>query len=397
MLHKVEEEIAGRTLSLETGEMAKQAHGAVVVTYGESMILATAVADGVREGIDFFPLTVDYREKFFSAGRIPGGFFKREGRPTEKEILTCRLIDRPIRPLFPEGFREDTQVMISTLSHDGENNTDTLSIIGSSAALMISDIPFNGPIGAVRVGRIDGRIVINPTYEDLEVSDLNVVLVGREDSVVMVEGGGDQVSEEVLLEAFEEGQRVIQTVVRMQMELQRLAGRPKRAFPAPARDESLTRRVQEILGDRLQEAILIPEKLERQNAVEALREEVVEGIGGEDEALRKDVAKAFDEWEYQEVRRLIVQKGVRADGRDLQTVRPITARVSVLPRTHGSALFTRGETQALVTATLGTADDEQQLDNIETRDRKTFMLHYNVPPFCTGETKPIRGPARREI
>ena len=397
MVHKVEEKIGGRTLALETGEMAKQADGAVVVAYGETVILAAAVADGVREGIDFFPLTVDYREKFFAAGKIPGGFFKREGRPTEKEILTCRLIDRPIRPLFPDGFKEDTQILISTLSHDGENDPDILALVGSSAALLISDIPFNGPIGAVRVGHIDGRIIINPTYEELEASDMNVVLAGREDSIVMVEGGADQVSEDVMIQAFEEGHRVIQTIVRMQQELQRSAGRSDRAFEAPEQDGTIGRQIRESLGNRLRESILIPEKHQRENAVAALRDEMVEQLASEDGDLRKGVAEEFHDLEYEEVRRMIVEKEVRADGRDLSTVRPISGRVSVLPRTHGSALFTRGETQALVTATLGTADDEQQLDNLESRGRKTFMLHYNFPPFCTGETKPIRGPARREI
>ena len=397
MVHKVEEKIGGRTLALETGEMAKQADGAVVVAYGETVILAAAVADGVREGIDFFPLTVDYREKFFAAGKIPGGFFKREGRPTEKEILTCRLIDRPIRPLFPDGFKEDTQILISTLSHDGENDPDILALIGSSAALLISDIPFNGPLGAVRVGHIDGRIIINPTYEELEASDMNVVLAGREDSIVMVEGGADQVSEDVMIQAFEEGHRVIQTIVRMQQEIQRSAGRSDRAFEAPKQDGAIGRQIRESLGNRLRESILIPEKQQRENTVAALRDEMVEQLAGEDGDLRKGIAEEFHDLEYEEVRRMIIEKEVRADGRDLSTVRPISGRVSVLPRTHGSALFTRGETQALVTATLGTADDEQQLDNLESRGRKTFMLHYNFPPFCTGETKPIRGPARREI
>ncbi|MBI2880660.1 MAG: polyribonucleotide nucleotidyltransferase [Candidatus Tectomicrobia bacterium] len=397
MYHKIEEEIGERTLTLETGEMAKQADGAVVITYGESMVLATVVAAGVREGIDFFPLTVEYREKFFAGGRIPGGFFKREGRPNEKEILTSRLIDRPIRPLFPDGFKEEVQIIVNTLSHDGKNDTDILSIIGSSAALMISDVPFRGPLGAVRVGHVDGRFIINPTYEELEASDLNVVLAGREDSIVMVEGGGEQVSEEVMTQAFEEGQRVIQALVRMQKEFQRAVGRPERAFQVPVQDEAFGRQVREWLGDRLREAILISEKQQRQSAVDALRREAAERFGGEEEVLRKKVAAEFDRLEYDEVRRLIVEKEIRADGRDLTTVRPISGRVSVLPRAHGSSLFTRGETQALVTATLGTAEDEQQLDTLESRDRKTFLLHYNFPPFCTGEVKPIRGTGRREV
>ncbi len=397
MHHKLELEIAGRTLTIETGEMAKQADGAVVVSYGESMILAAVVADGVRPGLDFFPLTVDYREKFFSAGKIPGGFFKREGRPTEKEILTCRLIDRPVRPLFPDGFKEDTQIIVGTLSHDATNDPDILALIGASAALSISDIPFHGPIGAVRIGRLDGRLIINPTYEELEGGDLNVVLAGTADSIVMVEGGADGVSEEVMVEAFEEGHRVIRDIVALEQELQSLAGRPDRAFEVPVKDEELVRQLRERLGNRLRETTLIPEKHKREETLHGLRDEMVEAIGGEDQDVRKRVGGEFHDLESEEVRRSIIENGVRTDGRDLSTVRPISGRVKVMPRTHGSCLFTRGETQALVVATLGTGDDEQPLDNLEGRGRKSFMLHYNFPAFCTGETKPIRGPARREI
>ena len=397
MHHKTECDVGGKTLSIETGELARQADGAVVVGYGETMILATVVAGGVRPGLDFFPLTVDYREKFYAGGRIPGGFFKREGRPSEKETLTCRLIDRPMRPLFPNGFVEDTQIMISTMSHDGENDPDILALIGASAALTISDIPFDGPVGAVRMGYIDGALRANPTYEELESSELNLVLAGREDSIVMVEGGANQLSEEHMVQAFEEGHRVIREAVRIQKELEAAAGRSKRPFESPSADETITRDLRERVGNRLQEASRIPEKHKRQEAIDEIQAEIVTAIGGEDDDLRKRVAEEFHSLEYEEVRRSIIEDSVRADGRDLTTVRPISGRVSVLPRAHGSCVFTRGETQALVSTTLGSGDDEQQLDNLESQDRKTFMLHYNFPPFSTGETKPIRGPARREI
>ncbi len=397
MHHKTECDVGGKTLSIETGELARQADGAVVVGYGETMILATVVAGGIRPGLDFFPLTVDYREKFYAGGKIPGGFFKREGRPSEKETLTCRLIDRPMRPLFPDEFVEDTQIMISTMSHDGENDPDILALIGASAALTVSDIPFDGPVGAVRMGYIDGAHKVNPTYKELKSSELNLVLAGREDSIVMVEGGANQLSEELMVQAFEEGHRVIRETVRIQKELEAAAGRPKRPFESPPADETLARDLRDRVGNRLQEASQIPEKHKRQEAIDEIHSEMVAAIGGEDDDLRKRVAEEFHSLEYEEVRRSIIEDSVRADGRDLTTVRPISGRVSVLPRAHGSCVFTRGETQALVATTLGTGDDEQQLDNLESRDRKTFMLHYNFPPFCTGETKPIRGPARREI
>ena len=397
MHHKTECDLGNRLLTIETGELAKQADGAVVVGYGETMILATVVAGGTRPGLDFFPLTVDYREKYYSAGKIPGGFFKRESRPTEKEILTCRLIDRPMRPLFPDGFLEDTQIMIGTMSHDGENDPDILAIIGASAALSVSDIPFDGPVGAVRMGYVDGELVINPTYEELESSELNLVLAGREDSIVMVEGGAHQLSEELIVKAFEEGHTVIQEVVRSQSELVAAVDCPKRSFETHSVDETIVQSLRERVGDRLKDASRIAEKQNRQLAIDEIQSEVVEAIGGEDTDLRKLVAEEFHGLEYEAVRSSIIEDGIRSDGRDLRTVRPISGRVSALPRAHGSCVFSRGETQALVSTTLGTGDDEQQLDNLESRERKTFMLHYNFPPFCTGETKPIRGPARREI
>ncbi len=398
MYHKVDDEIGGRKLTLESGEMAKQADGAVVVTYGDTVIIAAAVSSGIREGIDFFPLTVDYREKFYAGGKIPGGFFKREGRPTEKETLTSRLIDRPLRPLFPPGFKEDTEVISMALSADIANDPDILALIGSSAALTVSDIPFLGPVGAVRMGRVGGKLILNPTVAELQDSELNIVLAGKEDSIVMVEGGGEEIPEEVLLEAFEEGHKAIQTIVRMQQTLQQALGRPKREFDSPEQDPELAERLKAHVGERMAETILIKEKQERKTRMGTLRQEVLDSLGGDSEDLTKKLKGLFKDLESQELRRLIIEQGVRADGRGLKDIRSITGRVSALPRTHGSALFTRGETQALVTVTLGTSQDEQRLDNLETRDfHKTFMLHYNFPPFCTGEVKPIRGPGRREI
>ena len=398
MYHKVDDEIGGRKLTLESGEMAKQADGAVVVTYGDTVIIAAAVSGGIREGIDFFPLTVDYREKFYAGGKIPGGFFKREGRPTEKETLTSRLIDRPLRPLFPPGFKEDTEVISMALSADIANDPDILALIGSSAALTVSDIPFLGPVGAVRMGRVGGKLILNPTVAELQDSELNIVLAGKEDSIVMVEGGGEEMPEEVLLEAFEEGHKAIQTIVRMQQTLQQALGRPKREFDSPEQDPELAERLKAHVGERMAETILIKEKQERKTRMGTLRQEVLDSLGGDSEGLTKKLKGLFKDLESQELRRLIIEQGVRADGRGLKDIRSITGRVSALPRTHGSALFTRGETQALVTVTLGTSQDEQRLDNLETRDfHKTFMLHYNFPPFCTGEVKPIRGPGRREI
>ncbi len=398
MYHKVDEEIGGRKLTLESGEMAKQADGAVVVTYGDTVIIAAAVSGGIREGIDFFPLTIDYREKFYAGGKIPGGFFKREGRPTEKETVTCRLIDRPLRPLFPPGFKEDTQVISMALSADIANDPDILAVIGSSAALTVSDIPFLGPVGAVRMGRVGGNLILNPTIAELQDSDLNMALAGSEDSIVMVEGGGEEIPEEVLLEAFEEGHKAIQKIVRMQQTLQQAIGRPKREFDSPEHDPEFAERLRAHVGEQMVEAILIKEKHERKARMKTLRQEVFDSLGGDSEDLTKKLKGLFEDLENQELRRLIIERGLRADGRGLKDIRSITSRVSALPRTHGSALFTRGETQALVTVTLGTSQDEQRLDNLETRDfHKTFMLHYNFPPFCTGETKPIRGPGRREI
>ncbi len=398
MGNSFELELGGRSLIFELGEMARQADGAVLVRYADSCVLSTAVAsEQVREGIDFFPLTVEYREMMYAAGRIPGGFFKREGRPSEKEILSCRLIDRPLRPLFPKGMKNETQLVNLVLSFDGVNDPDVLAINGSSAALTISDIPFFGPVGAVRVGRVGGEFIINPNYKELEESELNVVMVGLKDGIVMVEAGAREVTEEIFMEAFETGHRAIQRIVELQERMQREAGRPKRELPGTEPDEELLARVREVSAERVASAVLTHSKAERQQRLSAVREDVIRELAGDEDEKAWHVGELYEVVEQDELRRLILEQGLRADGRGLKDIRPISIRTGVLPRTHGSALFTRGETQALVSTTLGTSEDEQRLDNIEGKGFRTFLLHYNFPPFSVGEAKMIRGPGRREV
>src|SRR5216684_2795341 len=395
---RVEIEFHGRPLTVETGRMAKQAGGAALVQLGESVVLVTATAlTTAREGIDFFPLTCDYQEKTFAAGKIPGGFFKREGRPAEKEILTSRLIDRPLRPLFPKGFNCETQVIATVLSHDKENDPDVLSLLGASTALVLSDIPWNGPIAAVRIGRLGGRFVINPTTSQLATSDMNVIVAGSRDAIVMVEGGAHMVPEAVLLEALFAAHEALQPLIALQESLQRLVGKPKRSVTAPAVDPALERRVREAALPSLRAALAKPGKQERYDALDQARDEVVARLGEGTPERVKQVAAFFDHLKKDVVREAIVQQKRRLDGRGLADVRPITCEVEVLPRTHGSGLFTRGETQALVVATLGTSSDEQKIDALIGETYKKFMLHYNFPPFSTGEVKFLRSPGRREI
>ncbi len=399
MYHKIERTIAGRTLSIETGEMAKLSGGAVLVSYGETMILATAVAEEQTRDIPFIPLTVDYREKMYAGGRIPGGFFKREGRPTEKETVTCRLIDRPIRPLFPDDYRQETQIISFVLSVDQENEPDILSIIGASAALTISDIPFSGPLSAVRIGRVDGKLLVNPTHDEQAMSDLNLAIAGTEDSIVMVEGGAKELPEEVIVEGLELGHSVIREIAAMQLELQELAGVPKREHIQAPPEENGHQDVESFLAGRMKEALMHPGKQDRQEALGALLEETLSKFVGEeaDETLNRQIQALFRKVEKGEARRLIIQEGLRTDGRSLEEIRAININVGRLPRTHGSALFARGETQALVVTTLGTSYDEQRIDDLEGKSTKSFMLHYNFPPFCVGEARFLRGPGRREI
>ncbi len=398
MIKKVELDFHGRPLSIEVGKVAKQADGAALVRYGETVVLVTAVAaKELKTDTDFFPLTVDYQEKTFAAGKIPGGFFKREGRPSEKEILTCRLIDRSIRPLFSEGLRCETQVIATVLSADRENDPDVVAMLGASVALHVSDIPFNGPLAGVRIGRIDGRWVVNPTQSQLLESDMDIFLSGSRDAIVMVEGGARMVPEDEILEALFTGHEAIQPLLQIQEEIRREIGKPKRQVPLAELDEAIVRQVEQLALSKLQQAIEIPEKLERYKQIGEIKGEVVAKMLAEFPQKEKDIKGAFDELKRNCFRGLIIQRERRIDGRGLKDIRPITCEVEILPRTHGSALFSRGETQALVVTTLGTASDEQKIDALIGEHYKKFMLHYNFPPFSVGEVKFLRGPSRREI
>jgi polyribonucleotide nucleotidyltransferase len=398
MIKKVELDFHGRPLSIEVGKVAKQADGASLVRYGETVVLVTAVAaQELKTDTDFFPLTVDYQEKTFAAGKIPGGFFKREGRPSEKEILTCRLIDRSIRPLFSEGLRCETQLIATVLSADRENDPDVVAMLGASVALQVSDIPFNGPLAGVRIGRINGRWVINPTQSQLLESDMDIFLSGSRDAIVMVEGGAKMVPEDEILEALFTGHEAIQPLLQIQEEIRREIGKPKRQVPLAELDPAIVRQVEQLALSKLQQAIEIPEKLERYKQIGEIKGEVVAKMLAEFPQKEKDIKGAFDELKRNCFRGLIIQRERRIDGRGLKDIRPITCEVEILPRTHGSALFTRGETQALVVTTLGTASDEQKIDALIGEHYKKFMLHYNFPPFSVGEVKFLRGPSRREI
>ncbi|MGB3939943.1 MAG: polyribonucleotide nucleotidyltransferase [Candidatus Manganitrophaceae bacterium] len=397
MVHRVEAEIAGKKLILETGRMARQADGAVLVQYGESMVLATAVASKEAKNVDFLPLTVDYQERAYAAGRIPGGFFKREGRPSEKEVLTSRLIDRPMRPLFPDNWFYETQIITSVLSSDLSASTEILGMAGASAAVSISDIPFSGPIGAIRVGRIDGKLVAMPSLEELEKSDMNIVLAGTADAVMMIESEIKELPEEVVLEAVAFGHQALQTVIGLQKELQAKVGKQKRSPVVVDRDAAFEESWRELLAKPIQEAVLIPNKTERQERLDHLLSEKIAALNTGEVDRTREIKALFHELEREAVREMILSKGVRADGRGPSDIRPITCEVGILPRTHGSALFTRGETQSLAVATLGTSEDEQRIDSLEGESKKTFMLHYNFPPFSVGEARPMRSPGRREI
>jgi polyribonucleotide nucleotidyltransferase len=397
--HTVEIEWAGRPLRLETGRIARQADGAVLATYGETSVLATVVAaKEEKPGIDFFPLTVNYQEKTFAAGKIPGGYFKREGRPTEKETLTSRLIDRPIRPLFAPGFKNETQIIVTVLSHDLENDPDIVAMVATSAALTISGVPFLGPIGAARVGYIEGKYVLNPMIDEMSESSLDLVVAGTSDAVLMVESEAKELPEEVMLGAVMYGQQhfkpVIDAIVRL---AERTAKEPWEL--KIKEDNELLARVRELTEAELREAYVIAGKQERHDRVAAVKQKVVAALVPEDDdgTRAPQVASAFKEAEKEVVRSSILQSSRRIDGRDLQTVRPIVCEVGILPRTHGSALFTRGETQALAVATLGTGEDEQYVDALQGTYKETFMLHYNFPPYSVGEVGRMGSPGRREI
>ncbi len=408
-IQTVQAEIGGRIISIETGKLAKQANGAVVVRSGETVVLVTAVAAKTgQKGIDFFPLMVEYREKAYAAGKIPGGFFKREGKPGDHEVLTARLIDRPIRPLFPEGYTNEVQIIATILSVDMVNSPDVLAMIGASAALTISDIPFLGPIGAVRVGRVDGNFVINPPYDDrLEKSDLNIVLSGTHDAVMMIEGEAKELSEDVLAEAVVFGHQYIRQLTAMQEDLKQRVGVTKQTIAAVQEDDGLHARISKFAHERIHQYLYeqgenISKEVYQERIDQIFEDTVVEFTDAnaeedDEKARSKAIAGIIHDTEKQVLRSTILDKGRRLDGRALTEIRQITCEISLLPRTHGSALFTRGETQALVVTTLGTAMDEQRLDTLEGESSKRFMLHYNFPPFSVGETKMLRGPGRREV
>jgi len=398
MYRKLEIEFAGRPLSLETGRLAKQSHGAVLAQYGETIVLATVVAAyQSRERVDFLPLTVDYQERTFAAGKIPGGFFKREGRPSEKEILTSRLIDRAMRPLFPKGFDQETQIVVTVLSADRDNDPDMLSLIAASAALEVSDIPHNGPVAAVRMGRVGGKLIVNPRFAEMEASDLSMVVAAQLDSIVMLEGGAQIVDEEAVLEALFSAHEEMRPVFELQEELRRLAGKTKRQFTLRQYDQALLSAVRERMAGSLEEALKIVGKKERNNAIYSLSDRVVAELASHFPERTNELTEATEKVLRDRVRGVILEQDRRIDDRSSTEIRPLSAQVQVLPRTHGSALFTRGETQVLATVTLGTSSDEQKIDALLGERFKKFMLHYNFPPFSTGEVKFLRGPSRREI
>lgn len=402
-VHSVSAEIAGRTLTLESGRFAEQADGAVTVRYGDTLLLATVVGSkDAREGVDFFPLTVDYEERMYAAGKIPGNFFKREGRPTQTAILTSRLTDRPLRPLFPKGYRNEVQVIITTFSIDMVNDPGPLAIVGASAALAISDIPFNGPVGGVSVGHINGELVVNPFMPDMESSKLDLVVAGTKDAVLMVEAGAYELTEEEMLEAVIMGHNVCKQLADLQNELVAKCGRPKREFVAPVSDTSLEEAVAEYMGGRLKEAANNPDKTARVDATEALRQDVVAHFTAdepeEEVASRtKAINKIFEDLLKEEVRSAILDSDIRVDGRNLGEIRPISIDTGVIPRVHGTGLFTRGQTQVLTLLTLGSPGDEQRLDDLGVETTKRYIHHYNFPPFSTGEAKRLGSPRRRDI
>lgn len=401
MSYKEEVPFGNGRMIFETGKLAKQADGAVVVRCGDTVVLVTAcVAKTVREDADFFPLTVEYQEKTYSAGRIPGGFFKREGRPTESEILGCRLIDRPIRPLFPEGFCNEVQVVAMVLSSDGAVDPDTLALNGSSLALGISPIPFAGPIAGCRVARVDGRFVLNPTYAERDAADIEAVVVGSKEKVIMIESEAKGVSEKDAMEALRFAHEHLQPVIKAQEDFIAKVGRPKMAFEPKTVDPRAVDAVRAVYGGRIKAACRVAEKGQREDTTLAIMKEAQERfcVGGAQEPYgAADVAAAIDKIEQEEVRRLALEEKVRVDGRKIDEIRPITCEIGVLPRTHGSGLFTRGQTQSLAVVTLGTRTDEQLIEALEGKSYRKFLLHYSFPPFSVGEVKPVRGPGRREI
>lgn len=398
MTHVIKMDVAGRCLTLETGRMAKQANGAVLASYGDIVVLATVVASQtVKPGADFLPLTVNYQEKAYAVGKIPGGYFKREGIPSEKEVLTSRLIDRPLRPLFPGSYYLETQVIVSVISADETGLSDMVGMIAASAALAISDIPFDDPIAGVRIGRINDQFVINPDLKSLEKGDLNLIVAGTAEAVMMVEGEGKELPETVLIQAIQLAHTEIKEIVCTIRGLRAIAGRLKRSIVSKEIDPKLAEIVQAFIAGPLREAVLIPDRTARQERIDQIISEVMERLKSDDPDYSRQVKQVFASLEYQEVRTMMLEQDARLDGRGPADIRAITCEVGVLPRTHGSALFTRGETQSLVVVTLGSSEDEQQINALEGKYHRKFFLHYNFPPFSVGEAKPLRPPGRREI
>ena len=403
MAHRIEKEFAGRKLILETGRMARQADGAILAQYGDTVVLVTAMAERKQSRLPFFPLTVEYRAKTYAAGKFPGGFIKREGRPSDKETVSARQIDRPLRPLFPSDYQNETQVACFIISADQENDADVLGMLGASAALTISPIPWGGPIAGVRVGRVSGEWIINPTFEQLEYSDMDIVVAGTQESIVMVEGASVEISEDDLVAALEVAHKGVQELIAIQHELVQMIGGPPQKFDYPPKSVSpdFEAAVRERAASKVEEALALPNKEERNQALSALRESVTADLEDEETFSEHldDLSSVMKKLEKETMRRQILERGERIDGRGLGDIRPISSDVGILPRTHGSALFTRGQTQALCVATLGTIRDEQRIDSIDVREEtsKSFMLHYNFPSFSVGEVRPFRGPGRREI
>jgi polyribonucleotide nucleotidyltransferase len=398
MGQKLQIDFGGRSFSIETGKVAKQANGSVMVQYGETVVLVTAVtSDKKREGLDFIPLTVNYLEMTYAAGRIPGGFFKREGRPSDRETLISRFIDRPLRPLFPKGFQNEIQIIATVLSADQDNDPSILGMIGASSALSLSDIPFDGPIAGAKVGRIDGEFVLNPTHEELELSDIDLFVAGSEEAIIMVEGSAKEIKEEEILEAILFGHQSLKPVIDLQKQMKSAYGVTPKEFELQKPEETIYEKVRAIAQEKLQETFHITEKGERGERLEELLQLTFQKLGAEDESSQKMAKVGFEEIYRKLVRKLILEKKQRIDGRRLSEIRPISCEVSILPRTHGSALFTRGETQVLAVVTFGTSEDEQKINSLTGETYKSFMLHYNFPPFCTGEVSRLKSPSRREI
>ena len=398
MAQKLQINLAGRPFSIETGKVARQANGSVLVQYGETVVLVTAVtADKKREGLDFVPLTVNYLEMTYAAGRIPGGFFKREGRPSDHETLISRFIDRPLRPLFPKGFQNEVQIISTVLSADQDNDPSILGMIGASAALSLSNIPFDGPIAGAKVGRIDGEYVLNPTHDESEMSDIDLFVAGSEDAIIMVEGSAKEVKEREILEAILFGHQSLKPVIELQNQLKLASGMTPKEFELQKPEEAIYEKVETIAQERLREAFYIKEKTNRRERLEEILQWTLQEYGAEDADSQKMVKNVLEEINRRLVRRLILEEKKRIDGRSLSEIRPISCEVGILPRTHGSALFTRGETQVLAVVTFGTSEDEQKINSLTGETYKSFMLHYNFPPFSVGEVSPLRSPSRREI